>query len=224
MTGNNMQENTLEEKRKFYHSLVFPAFFLMLIWTIKITEYFLELNFSHLGLFPLRIDGLKGILFSPLIHADFKHLFDNSVPLFLLSVAIFYFYRPVAYRVFFMIWLISGLIVWLTARPAYHIGASVLVYGFASFVFFSGIIRNNIHLLAISLLVVFLYGGLVWGIFPYDFRVSWESHLVGGLAGLAMAFYYRSYGPPSTRKIWPEEEEENDETDKDPTEYTGDQY
>jgi membrane associated rhomboid family serine protease len=126
--------------------------------------------------------------------------------------------------VFFLVWFISGIIVWLTARPAYHIGASGLVYGFASFVFFSGIIRNNINLLAISLLVVFLYGGLVWGIFPYDFRVSWESHLVGGMTGLGMAFYYRSYGPPSTKKIWPEDEDEEDlpPWEEDPTEYPGD--
>ena len=88
----------MEEKRKFYHSLVFPAFFLLLIWTIKITEVALELNFAYLGLFPLKMEGLKGILLSPMIHADFKHLFDNSVPLFFLSVAIFYFYRPVAYQ------------------------------------------------------------------------------------------------------------------------------
>lgn len=197
----------MEEKRHFYHSLVFPAFFLLLIWTIRIVESALGISLVHLGLYPLRADGLKGIFFAPLIHANFKHLFDNSIPLFFLSTAIFYFYRPVAYRVFFLVWFISGMVVWLTARPAYHIGASGLVYGFASFLFFSGVIRNNINLLAISLLVVFLYGGLVWGIFPYDFRVSWESHLVGGMTGLALAFFYRSYGPPSTRKVWEDEEE-----------------
>ena len=198
----------MDEKRKFYHSLVFPSFFLLLIWMIRITESALGTSFAHLGLYPLRLSGLQGIFFAPLIHASFKHLFDNSLPLFFLSVAIFYFYRPVAYRVFFLTWFISGLIVWLTARPAYHIGASGLVYGFAAFIFFSGIFRNNIHLLAISLLVVFLYGGLIWGVLPYDIRISWESHLVGGLTGLALAFYYRSYGPPPSTRIWPEEEEE----------------
>ncbi len=199
----------MEEKKQFIHSLVFPSFFLLLIWMIKITEVALETDFVHLGLFPLKAGGLKGILLAPLIHADFKHLFDNSVPLYLLSIAIFYFYRPVSYRVFFLVWLISGFIVWLTARPAYHIGSSGLVYGFASFVFFSGVIRNNIHLLAISLIVVFLYGSLVWGVLPYDLRISWESHLVGGLTGLGMALFYRNYGPPSTKKVWSEEDEED---------------
>lgn len=196
----------MEEKRRFYHSLVFPVFFLLVIWTIKITEASLDISLAHLGLFPLKAGGLQGIFFSPLIHADFKHLFDNSIPLFFLSLAIFYFYRPVAYRVFFLIWFISGVIIWFLARPAYHIGASGLVYGFASFLFLSGIIRKNINLLAISLLVVFLYGGLIWGIFPYDFRVSWESHLIGGITGLGIALYYRRYGPPPSRKILEDED------------------
>jgi membrane associated rhomboid family serine protease len=216
----------MEEKKKFIHSLVFPTFFLILIWMIKISEAALEMSFSQLGLFPLEARGLWGILFAPLIHADFKHLFDNSVPLYFLSIAIFYFYRPVAYRVFFLIWFVTGLIVWLTARPAYHIGASGLVYGFASFVFFSGVIRNNIHLLAISLIVVFMYGSLIWGIFPYDLRISWESHLVGGLTGLGIALFYRGYGPSSTRKEWPDEEDdEGEETypdDEVEKEYKGD--
>ena len=216
----------MEEKKKFIHSLVFPTFFLVLIWMIKISEAALEMRFTHLGLFPLEASGLKGILFAPLIHADFKHLFDNSVPLYFLSIAIFYFYRPVAYRVFFLVWFVSGLIVWLTARPAYHIGASGLVYGFASFVFFSGVIRNNIHLLAISLIVVFMYGSLIWGILPYDLRISWESHLVGGLSGLGIALFYHSYGPPSTKKEWPEEDEDEDDAippdNGSTTEYSGD--
>jgi membrane associated rhomboid family serine protease len=216
----------MEEKKTFIHSLVFPTFFLLLIWMIKISEAALEMRFTHLGLFPLEASGLKGILFAPLIHADFKHLFDNSVPLYFLSIAIFYFYRPVAYQVFFLIWFVSGLIVWLTARPAYHIGASGLVYGFASFVFFSGVIRNNIHLLSISLIVVFMYGSLIWGILPYDLRISWESHLVGGLSGLGIALFYRGYGPPSTKKEWPEDDEEagteGPPYDEAGTEYTGD--
>lgn len=206
----------MEEKKLFIHSLVFPTFFLVLIWMVKITETALEVDLVHLGLFPLEPGGLKGILFAPMIHSDFKHLFDNSVPLYFLSLAIFYFYRPVAYRVFFLVWFITGLLVWLTARPAYHIGASGLVYGFASFVFFSGVIRNNIHLLSISLIVVFMYGSLIWGILPYDLRISWESHLVGGLTGFGMALYFRGYGPPSTRKEWPEEEEDEEKGLADP--------
>ena len=201
----------MEEKRKFLHSLVFPTFFLILIWMVKITEVSLETSYVEWGLYPLKPGGLIGIITAPLIHADFKHLFDNSLPLFLLSVALFYFYRPVSYKVFFLTWLISGLMVWVFARSAYHIGASGLVYGLASFLFFSGIIRNNISLLAISLLVVFMYGGLVWGIFPFDFKVSWESHLMGGVTGVVLSFFYRQYGPPPIRYDWPEDVDDEPE-------------
>jgi hypothetical protein len=145
-------------------------------------------------------------------------------------VALFYFYRPVGYRVFFLTWFITGLTVWIFARSAYHIGASGLVYGLASFLFFSGIIRNNINLLAISLLVVFLYGGLVWGIFPFDFKISWESHLMGGVTGLVLSFFYRRYGPPPvTYEIDDEDEAEDEDGDSEGwndspynTGYTGD--
>ena len=219
----------MEEKRKFLHSLVFPTFFLVLIWMVKITEISLETSYIEWGVYPLKLSGLKGIITAPLIHADFKHLFDNSITLYLLSVALFYFYRPVSYKVFLLIWLITGLTVWIFARSAYHIGASGLVYGLASFLFFSGIIRNNINLLAISLLVVFMYGGLVWGVFPFDFKVSWESHLMGGVTGLVLSFFYRRYGPTPTSYEWPEEDDE-DEDDGinrnigifDDTEYIGD--
>ena len=200
----------MDEKRKFLHSLVFPTFLLILIWMVKVTELSLGVSYADLGLFPLRLSGLKGIVTAPLIHSDVKHLFDNSIPLYLLSIAIFYFYRPVSYQVFFLTWFVTGILVWVFARSAYHIGASGLVYGFASFLFFSGIIRNNINLLAISLLVVFLYGGLVWGIFPFDFKISWESHLMGGVTGLVLALFYRKYGPPPPVKPeWEDEEEED---------------
>jgi len=212
----------MEEKRKFLHSLVFPSFMLILIWMVKIVEVGLETSYVDWGIYPLRLGGLKGIITAPLIHADFKHLFDNSLPLFLLSAALFYFYRPVGYKVLFLVWFITGLTVWIFARSAYHIGASGIVYGLASFLFFSGIIRNNINLLAISLLVVFLYGGLVWGIFPFDFKVSWESHLMGGITGLVLSFFYRSYGPPSTRQEWIDEEDEEVDFDMgDDTEFPG---
>jgi membrane associated rhomboid family serine protease len=200
----------MNDKKKFLQSLLFPTFFLIIIWLVKITEIIFDINLVYLGLFPLKWSGLKGILTAPLIHADLRHLFDNSVPVFLLSLAVFYFYRPVAFKVFFFTWITSGIFVWIGGRSAYHIGASGLVYGFASFLFFSGIIRNSVNLLAISLLVVFLYGGLVWGVFPFDYKISWESHLFGALTGFFMALAYRNYGPPPPEEI----SDENDESEE----------
>jgi len=197
----------MNEKQKFFQSLIFPSFFLSLIWLVKIAETVLNKNLIYLGIFPLKWNGLIGILSAPLIHSNFRHLIDNSLPVFFLSLAIFYFYKPVAFKVFFYTWFITGLAVWIGGRSAYHIGASGLIYGFASFLFFSGIIRENVNLLAISLLIVFLYGGLVWGIFPFDYKISWESHLFGAMTGGIIAFFFKKYGPPPPKEM-PEEEDE----------------
>lgn len=206
----------MDDKKKIIQSLLFPTFFLILIWLVKIFEIVFDLDLMYIGLFPLKWTGLTGIITSPLIHADFRHLFDNSVPVFLLSLAVFYFYKPVAFKVFFFTWIISGMLVWLGGRPAYHIGASGLIYGFASFLFFSGILRNSINLLAISLLVVFLYGSLVWGIFPFDYKISWESHLFGALTGFFLSLAYRHYGPPTPKETYDENPdiEENEDDDE----------
>ena len=151
--------------------------------------------------------GLLGILLGPLIHGGLGHLAANSLPLIILGMGIFYFYTPIAYRVFFFIYLTSGMMLWFGGRAGYHIGASGLVYGFAAFLFLSGIIRKNIRLMAISLLVAFLYGGMIWGVLPIDPNVSWEGHLFGGISGLAVAFLYKDRGPQRKRYDWEIEEE-----------------
>jgi len=202
------------EKQKFYHSLVFPFFFLLLIWLVKIVEVLFNLDFSHFGIYPLTSKGLIGIITSPLIHSSFSHLFANSFPLFVLSVALFYFYKKIAYRVFFLIYLMTGIWVWFGAREAFHIGASGVVYGLAAFLFVSGLIRKNPRLLAITLIVTFLYGSMIWGIFPDFFpekNISWESHLMGLVAGLALAFYYRKTGPQPKRYEWEDDDDDDDE-------------
>jgi membrane associated rhomboid family serine protease len=203
----NQPYNKEFEQLKLKHSLIFPVGFLFLIWAIKIFEWGLGLNFTHLGVFPLHLKGLLGILTSPLIHSDFSHLMANSVPFLVLSWGIFYFYRPLSYRIFILCYLTSNILVWIGAREAYHIGASGLVYSFASFLFFSGIFRNYYRLIAISFVVVFLYGGLFWGVFPILKDVSWEGHLFGAISGLTYALAYRKEGPQKPKTIVPEDDE-----------------
>jgi membrane associated rhomboid family serine protease len=199
-----------EEKKKIYSSLVFPFIFVVLLWVIKLGEVLTHTDFGFLGVYPLKLSGLVGIITSPLIHGDFKHLFANSVPLFILGSCLFYFYKDIAIRTFLLIYFITGLSVWVGGREAYHIGASGVVYGLASFLFFSGIFRKDIRLLAITLFVAFLYGSMIWGIFP-DFypekNISYESHFWGLVVGAVLAFYYRKLGPQKKKYDWELEEE-----------------
>jgi membrane associated rhomboid family serine protease len=169
--------------------IYFPSLAIIIMWLTKIVEYILPTSFVNFGIYPRALEGLKGIFCSPFIHSDFNHLISNTVLFFLLSVAIFYFYRKDAARIILYTWLITGILVWIGARSAWHIGASGLVYAYASFLFFSGILSKERRLIAISLLVIFLYGGMIWGIFPENQNISWESHLFGFVSGFMMAFY-----------------------------------
>ncbi|MFA8433156.1 MAG: rhomboid family intramembrane serine protease [Marinifilaceae bacterium] len=197
------------ERLRLKHSLIFPLAFLGLIWLIKIFEWGFELDLTTLGIFPLHLKGLPGILTAPLVHKDFEHLMANSTPFLVLSWGIFYFYRPLAYRIFILSYLMSNVLVWASAREAWHIGASGLVYAFASFLFFSGILRRYFRLMALSFTVVFLYGGMFWGIFPILKDVSWEGHLMGGFSGLALAIIYRKDGPQRPKSKWIEEDDDS---------------
>ncbi len=198
-------QDEIQHKSNSYFTI--PLYFVLTLWLVKWAEYKFGFNLGIYGVKPLTISGLKGILFSPLIHGDTGHLFNNSIPLFALSMALFYFYKPIAWRVLIFSWISTGILTWLIGRNSYHIGASGLIYAFASFLFFSGLIRKHPRLMAISLIVTFLYGSMIWGIFPNEVRISWEGHLSGALVGLALAIVYRKIGPRKKTYKWEEEDE-----------------
>jgi len=201
-----------EETRRFFNSMVFPGLLVLLLWIIKLIEVSFQISFADFGLLPQSLVGLRGILFSPLLHADWAHLSSNSVPLFLLSAGLFYYYDKKAITILALCWLVTGFWVWIfAADTGIHIGASGVVYALATFHFMGGILRREPRMMAFSLLVVFLYGSLVWGISPDFFpgkNISWQSHLLGGLAGIVIAIAYRNEGPQQKIYQWNDEEDE----------------
>ncbi|MCU0377218.1 MAG: rhomboid family intramembrane serine protease [Bacteroidales bacterium] len=209
--------NASPDGKRLLLSMLIPFIFVVLIWLIKATEHIFSVDLHFLGIFPQRASSLSGIFTSPFIHADLKHLLNNTMPLFVLGTALFFFYSQVAFRVLFWLFLLTGAAVWLTGRPSWHIGASGIIYGLASFLFISGIIRRHIPLMGLSLLVVFLYGEMVWGIFP-GFRpdISWESHMLGAVAGVILAIWFRNEGPQRPEPFYEHGEEEGAEENSDP--------
>jgi membrane associated rhomboid family serine protease len=200
-----------EEEKRMIRSMTFPALFVLLLWAVRLIQTAGGYDLGFLGIYPLKWIGMVGIITAPFIHADFSHLVSNSLPLIVLGSALFYFYKDLAPKIFGWIWLITGFWVWIAARPAFHIGASGIVYGLAMFIFLSGLIRKHTGLMAVALVVVFLYGSMVWGIFPEFFpgkNISWESHLLGMIAGVILAIYYRKEGPQRRKYLWEIEEEE----------------
>lgn len=208
-----MQEESLNEHKPDISKFLTPLFFPVLLWIIHLVSLFLNQDLSRLGLLPRKPVGLLGIITSPLIHGDFSHLISNTLPLIILGWIIFNFYSKVSYLLFFFIYLFTGLLVWIFARQVYHIGASGIVYGFVSFLFFSGIFRRDNKSIALALVITFLYGGLVWGILPGLDGISWESHLFGAITGLIAAYLFRKIDPPSKRYDWEDEPDDFDVKD-----------
>ncbi len=175
-------------------ALKVPVFFVIVIWTIYWIEINFGLNFNKYGVYPRTFEGLRGVVCTHFIHSDTKHLLNNSIPLLVLMTALFSFYKELAFKVLILGGLLSGLITWIIARDAYHIGASGIVYLLFSFVFFSGIIRRHYRLIAVSLIVIFLYGSMVWYVLPIKEGMSWEGHLSGFIVGSVLALIYKNIG------------------------------
>jgi len=195
------------ERKEFLNILFFPILFLIIMWMIKLVEYNFGLSFADYGIRPKKLSGLKGILFSPFIHKDFSHLINNSYPIVILGGMLFSFYKKIAKQLFLWLFFIAGFWLWIIGRPSFHIGASGIIYALASFLFISGVIRRNPRLSAVSMLIIFLYGSMIWGVLPTKEHISWEGHLSGFMAGIIVAIFYRKEGPKRKKYQWEIDEE-----------------
>ena len=197
------------------YAAFFPFILLILLWIIRLWGWNFQTDMHWLGVYPRTLSGLLGIFTEPLVHANVKHLYSNSIPLFVLSWCLFYFFKDFGYVVFPILWIFSGFITWCIGRGTWHIGASGLIYGLAFFLFFSGIIRRSTPLMAISILVAFLYGSMVWYMMPVweqvEENISWEGHLSGAFSGFLCAFIFKKYGPQRPEDPFEIEEDEEEE-------------
>ena len=181
--------------------LGYPILLLVLMWSIYLMDFSSSLDFYKYGVYPRSVNGLIGVLTSPLIHSqdDIKHILSNSLPLLILLASLIHFYKTIAAKVLLIVWLGAGLGTWMIARENFHIGMSGVIYGLVGFLFTSGALRKYKPLLGLSLFVIFIYGSLIWGIFPTQTKVSWEGHLSGLVIGVIAALIYRKQGPQSPK-------------------------
>lgn len=199
---------------KFSLELLLPPLFAVLaIWSVFWFEVNFTVSFNPYGILPRTLVGVRGIVLSPLIHGSLEHLYNNTIPLAILTLALFFFYRDKAWKVMLWGWLLSGILTWCIGRNSYHIGASGLIYVLASFIFFKGVFEKHFRLVALSLTIVFIYGSMLWYVLPIEEGISWEGHLSGFLAGLFLARYIKITVPRPTKYDWEKEDydESNDE-------------
>lgn len=205
---------SLERSLKFSNTvLLAPLLAILCIWIVFWIEIKFNINLNKYGIQPRKLIGLRGVLFSPFIHGSVSHLYNNTIPLATLTAALFYFYRIDAVKVLFFGFLFSGIFTWIIGRPSYHIGASGLIYALVSFIFFKGILARHYRLVALSLAIVFLYGSMIWYIFPIKDGISWEGHLSGFIVGLFLAFVFKTKFQKEKKYAW-EREDYNEEDDE----------
>jgi membrane associated rhomboid family serine protease len=202
----------------FRRAVISVAVFIGVLWVIELADNTFHLQLAYLGVYPRELVGLRGVLFAPLIHGNWGHLISNSLSLAVLGVALLYGYPRSKGYVLLLIYLGSGLGVWLFARSSLHFGSSGLTHGIMFFIFVSGILRRDKLSIALAMIVFFLYGGMIWTIFPNEPGVSYESHFFGALMGLIAAFLFRHMDPMLPAKTYDWEGEDaglSDEPDDD---------
>ncbi len=184
-----------QDKTAILTSIKFALLMGLIPCLVYFIEFAINVDFTYLGILSRHVSGLKGILLSPVIHGSISHLFSNLPPLLFSVFLIHFFYRKQFWSIFVLNYLLTGIMVWLFSREVYHIGASGVVYALISFIFWAGVFVRNITSIILSLLVLVVYSGMFAGIVPspeiLEKNISWESHLLGALVGIAVAWMYR---------------------------------
>ena len=198
-------------KQQFFDAVFIPLILGILMILTFILEKGMDWDFHTAGVYPRRIENIWGIFTVIFIHADWSHLANNVISFLILSFFLYFFYKQIASQVLVISYIFSGFILWIIGRESWHIGASGLIYSIAFFLFFSGIFRRHVPLIALSFVIAFIYGGMIWHIFPWQIEdpVSWEGHLAGGTIGLILSICYRNAGPQKPVKVWENEDDES---------------
>ncbi|NBC82267.1 MAG: rhomboid family intramembrane serine protease [Bacteroidetes bacterium] len=170
-----------------------PLNLILLIWAVFLADMFFHLQLARFGIYPRNVYGLIGIVTAPLLHGNLQHIISNTITLFVLLTVLWIFYRRIAVQIVVLSWLLGGLLIWIFARPVIHIGASALIYSIAAFLIAIGLFSGSFRSFIIALIIILLYGGLIYGVLPTDEPISWEGHLIGAIAGIILGYQYRFY-------------------------------
>ena len=215
MTQNQPETSIEFEKELFFNSFLKSIILISILWVVFLLNDIFGLHWNDYGLVPRDVKGLSGIFTMPFLHGSYEHLFSNSIPLLVLLFSIFYFFQKKSVLILLMTWFMAGILTWVIGTEGIHVGASGIVYALAFFLVTISVIKQEVKLMSYSLIIVFLYGSIVWGFFPQlfpDKHISWEGHLAGAITGVTLAFFYRKEGP--VKKVYFEDEEDEEEEEE----------
>ena len=164
--------------------------FLAIFWLLEILDAFVfRGSLDQFGIYPRSLEGLRGIVFAPFLHADFGHLIANSVPFVVLAWLVMLQEVSDFWIVTIITMVVGGLGVWLIAPPnTVTVGASILIFGYLGFLLLRGWFQKNLASIVLSLIVLVLYGSALWGLLPGRAGVSWQGHLFGFIGGAIAAW------------------------------------
>ncbi|GAB2780006.1 rhomboid family intramembrane serine protease [Nocardioides salsibiostraticola] len=191
---------TAHEPATWVRAGVHVGAFVALLWVLEIVDAVLPRSLDQYGVQPRSDEGLVGILFAPVLHAGFDHLVSNTLPVIVLGFLVFVSGISQGWTATAIIWVVGGIGVWLIAPGnEVHLGASVLVFGWLVYLIVRGAFTRNAGQIILGLVLVFLYGGLLFGVLPGQPGVSWQGHLFGAIGG-GLAAAMLSDRTPSRRK------------------------
>ncbi|MDY7013143.1 MAG: rhomboid family intramembrane serine protease [Cyanobacteriota bacterium] len=191
MNGQDEQSIARELKRQVQILGGLVAIF----WIVEISDRLIfKGGLDRLGIIPHSFVGLRGIFFAPFLHGNFAHLIANTIPFIVLGWLVMLQETEDFFIVTLSAMLVGGLGTWLfgavplaSSVPAIHIGASGLIYGYLGFLLLRGYFQRNFASIFLSIVVFFLYGGIIWGVLPSDPGISWQGHLFGFIGGILAA-------------------------------------
>ncbi|PCJ30035.1 MAG: rhomboid family intramembrane serine protease [Gammaproteobacteria bacterium] len=192
----------MDKTTSLKNSILIITGFVVLIWWIKMWEDILGWDLHQLGVYPQTLSGLVGIVTGPLIHGSWQHAIGNTLPLLLLGSILIYGYPKSRWWTLAIIWLFSGIGVWVFARNSFHFGASGLTHGMFFYLFTNGILRRDKRSTTLLMVAFFMYGGMLLTIFPREPEISYEYHFFGALGGFLCAIIFRRWDPKPTQKAY----------------------
>ncbi|WP_067437918.1 rhomboid family intramembrane serine protease [Nocardioides jensenii] len=173
-----------EETPRWVSAAATIGSFVALLWVIELVDTVMNNRLDAEGVRPRETDGLLGIVFAPLLHAGWGHLAANTLPALVLGFLILLSGLRTWLGVTAIVWVVGGVGTWLTGQDhSVHIGASVLVFGWLVYLLVRGFFSGKVGQIALGVVILVMYGGILWGVLPGQEGISWQGHLFGAIGG-----------------------------------------